>query len=169
MRIFAPILAAAIVGVAWWWTRRGTDPVTGETDNAPDAIDYAQVVMGSAENMIGATVDQSSAAANLAAFLLAIRARESGPDDSAYLIQCGGTYASSYAEHPALLGWRGLPLSDALCAGAGFGPGCVSTAAGAYQITKPTWTRLRDKLGLVDFSPASQDAAAVEPRKGCPG
>jgi lysozyme len=38
----------------------------------------------------------------------------------------------------------------------------VSTAAGAYQIIKPTWMRIKSRLGLMDFSPASQDMAAVE-------
>lgn len=70
---------------------------------------------------------------------------------------------ASFSDHPAVTGeWRGEPLSPAMCAGAGLGPGCVSTAAGAYQIIKPTWLSLKSKLGLPDFSPASQDAAAVE-------
>lgn len=70
---------------------------------------------------------------------------------------------SSFANHPAVTGeWRGERLSDAMCANAGFGPGCVSTAAGAAQIIKPTWLRVAAKLGLTDFSPASQDAATVE-------
>lgn len=69
----------------------------------------------------------------------------------------------SFADHPAVTGeWRGEPLPEAMCRAAGFGPSCVSTAAGAYQIIKPTWLRLKSKLGLVDFSPASQDAAAAE-------
>jgi lysozyme len=38
----------------------------------------------------------------------------------------------------------------------------VSSAAGAYQLIKATWIRLRDKLQLPDFSPASQDLAAVQ-------
>lgn len=70
---------------------------------------------------------------------------------------------ASFADHPAVTGeWRGEPLSDAMCAGAGLGPGCVSTAAGKYQIIKPTWLRLKKKLGLPDFSPESQDAACVQ-------
>ena len=69
----------------------------------------------------------------------------------------------SFADHPAVSGeWSGENLSLALCAGAGLGPGCVSTAAGAYQIIRPTWLRLKNKLSLPDFSPASQDAAATE-------
>lgn len=70
---------------------------------------------------------------------------------------------ASFADHPAITGeWSGERLSDAMCAGAGLGPGCVSTAAGAYQIIRPTWLRLKSKLSLPDFSPASQDAAAAE-------
>lgn len=70
---------------------------------------------------------------------------------------------SSLSDHPAVTGeWRGEALSDAMCSGAGLGPGCVSTAAGKYQIIKPTWLALKRKLNLPDFSPASQDAAAVE-------
>lgn len=70
---------------------------------------------------------------------------------------------NSFADHPAVTReWAGERLSDAMCADAGLGPGCVSTAAGAYQIIRPTWLRLKTKLGLPDFSPASQDAAATE-------
>lgn len=70
---------------------------------------------------------------------------------------------ASFADHPAVTGeWRGETLPDAMCTAAGFGPGCVSTAAGAYQIVKPTWLRLKKKLNLPDFSPASQDAACDE-------
>lgn len=69
----------------------------------------------------------------------------------------------SFADHPAVTGeWRGETLTDAQCAGAKLGPGCISSAAGAYQFIKPTWLRLKNKLGLPDFSPASQDAAAAE-------
>lgn len=69
----------------------------------------------------------------------------------------------SLADHPAITGeWGGERLPDAMCAGAGLGPGCVSTAAGRYQIIRPTWRELKADLNLPDFGPASQDAAAVE-------
>lgn len=68
----------------------------------------------------------------------------------------------SFADHPAVTGeWRGERLPDVMCAGAGLGPGCVSTAAGRYQIIKPSWLEGKRALGLRDFSPESQDRWAV--------
>jgi muramidase (phage lysozyme) len=64
---------------------------------------------------------------------------------------------ADFSKHPKALGWRGEPLDS-------LGPkykGLVSTAAGKYQINFPTWSDASRALGLVDFSPASQDAAAV--------
>ena len=40
--------------------------------------------------------------------------------------------------------------------------GLSSTAAGRYQIIFPTWEGVETKLDLPDFSPDSQDKAAVE-------
>ncbi len=40
-------------------------------------------------------------------------------------------------------------------------PGLFSTASGKFQIILPTWHQIRQTLGLHDFGPASQDAAAV--------
>jgi lysozyme len=63
-----------------------------------------------------------------------------------------------FRDHPAVTGeWRGESLAN-------LGPayaGKVSTAAGRYQIIKPTWLACQRALGLVDFSPASQDAACI--------
>lgn len=69
----------------------------------------------------------------------------------------------SFADHPYSLGeWPGVVLTDQQCRGAGLNPGCRSTAAGKYQITVITWRKVKPRLGLPDFSPASQDAAAIE-------
>lgn len=58
--------------------------------------------------------------------------------------------------------WNGELLPDHLCIAAGFSPGCKSTAAGKYQITRPTFLRLGGILRIRDFCPASQDAFAVQ-------
>lgn len=69
----------------------------------------------------------------------------------------------SLADHPAITGeWMGEKLPDAICIAAGVPLGSVSTAAGKYQIKKATWKTLKSRLGLRDFSPESQDAAAIE-------
>lgn len=102
--------------------------------------------------------------ANQAAFLKLIRFSE-GTDKAAdpYRVCYGYRHTiDSMADHPAITGeWKGETLPDAMCRKAGRDPGCVSTAAGAYQLIKPTWRGIRDRLHLPDFSPASQDRAAV--------
>lgn len=69
---------------------------------------------------------------------------------------------ASFADHPAVTGeWRGEKLPDSMCRAANLPSGCVSTAAGRYQLIKGTWLRAKRALELPDFGPASQDAAAV--------
>lgn len=60
----------------------------------------------------------------------------------------GGGSFSSYDKHPGIVGVRTKE-----------GP---STAAGKYQITKTTYDDIAPKLGITDFSPASQDRIALE-------
>lgn len=75
---------------------------------------------------------------------------------------------SDFSDHPVITGaCQPVPLPDAVCRAAGLGEGCVTTAAGAYQFIRPTWIRNRDALGLADFSPASQDAAALRELTTC--
>ncbi|MCZ2495726.1 glycoside hydrolase family protein [Xylophilus sp. Kf1] len=104
------------------------------------------------------------ASLNLTAFLAMIRAAE-GTDRSLnpYAVVFGyGPEITDLSDHPAITGeWRGARLPDAMCINAGYKPGCVSTAAGAYQIIRGTWVSCRNRLGLRDFSPASQDRAAT--------
>lgn len=101
---------------------------------------------------------------NQEAFLALIRYAE-GTDKVAdpYRVCYGYKHTIvSLDEHPAISGeWMGEKLSDAMCRNAGQKPGCVSTAAGAYQLIRPTWRGIRDRLRLTDFSPASQDRAAL--------
>lgn len=85
---------------------------------------------------------------NVAAFLKAIAAAEGGGYDFKY----GALKGRSNDR------WRFTDMSTHP------GPGIDgrSTAAGMYQITRPTWQHHGAKLGLRDFSPRTQDLIAVE-------
>ncbi|WP_431257214.1 glycoside hydrolase family 24 protein [Roseateles chitinivorans] len=112
-----------------------------------------------------ANVDGDTAARNTAAFLTMLQYAEgtAGQFDP-YRVCYGYSHTiQDLSNHPAVTGeWRGQPLSDSMCELAGFGPGCVSSAAGAYQLIKGTWLSVQRALSLPDFSGPSQDAAAVE-------
>lgn len=84
----------------------------------------------------------------IAAFLALIRRYESG---DRYNVIFGGQSFDSYAAHPGVR----VPFRNPAT-----GKPDISTAAGAYQFILPTWNALASRLGLADFSPASQDAAA---------
>lgn len=105
-----------------------------------------------------------AALANVSAFLAMIQwAEGTARHGDPYRVLYGhGEWSGALTDHPAELGWPGVPLTPLQCQGAGLAPGCVSTAAGAYQITRTTWRTLRARLGLVDFGPDAQDAAAIE-------
>lgn len=152
------LAVVAMAAAAVYYMRPGEQFIDGEGDAAPDLEDYGQQAIALADTY----TDEVRTDMNKAAFLMALRMGEGTSGSAGYRTLMGGALFDSYAAHPALMGWRGTPLTDAMCAGAGFGPGCVSTAAGAYQINKPTWNRVNAKLGLGDFTPASQDAAAWE-------
>lgn len=105
----------------------------------------------------------------LSALLYAIRMSEHFPADVVagrdYTTFFGGRQFSNLSDHPVATGeLSGVPLPAEWCRRAGFASGrCVSTAAGAYQITLPTWREFRERGGprLPDFSPRSQDIAAA--------
>lgn len=91
------------------------------------------------------------------AFLSCIRACEgtSGPDGYSALFGYypgNGRVFSDFSDHPN----KKFPFTQT------DGRVNYSSAAGAYQIIFPTWKRLKEKMGLPDFSPDSQDEAAVE-------
>ena len=73
------------------------------------------------------------------AFLDALSVGESGGD---YSILYGGSHFHDFSHFPQ---WEGKDNSH---------------AAGRYQFEPETWREQAEKLGLKDFSPASQDIAA---------
>jgi len=168
--------ALVFAGLAAWLLLRPREAAALQVDQATN--DTSVVPAAAASNLetnpIYSTVPippevraMNDPQANLSAFLFMIRSTEhvyprDVIGDAAYSIFYGGSKFSSFRDHPVITGEKkGVPLPDAMCAAAGLKPGCVSTAAGAYQLIKPTWVRLRDKLNLPDFSPLSQDRAAV--------
>lgn len=84
--------------------------------------------------------------ANVRAMLAVIRAGEGTADAGGYSRLFGGGVFSGWTDHPrkAVKRW-----------------GITSTAAGAYQFLSKVWDETRAVMGLPDFSPESQDLAAV--------
>ena len=80
------------------------------------------------------------------AFLSLIGFTEGTDDLHGYQTLYGGGKFDSFADHPR----------RAITAGA-----YTSTAAGRYQFLSKTWDWVAGQLGLKDFSPASQDKAAL--------
>lgn len=66
----------------------------------------------------------------------------------------GPSVFSGYAMHPFASGRMPILVREM--------PPLRSTAAGRYQLILPTWQYLQSKLKLLDFSPLSQDLAALE-------
>ncbi len=91
---------------------------------------------------------------NVKAFLWVIRHCEGTAGPNGYRTLFGGSLFDSFADHPRVV--KTFKLSK--------GGTLSSSAAGAYQILRRTWDGLIKKLGkqvLPDFSPSSQDRAAV--------
>lgn len=107
---------------------------------------------------------QQQSDANLTAFLHAIRWAEGTAGPEGYRTMFGGSLFNDYADHPRIAHRFTNAAGETLW----------TTAAGAYQFMAisplpsgaytrvNTWDRMQARLGLPDFSPQSQDAAAIE-------
>lgn len=150
------LAAAAGAGVAFLAWRSSSSSSSSEEDagtvDAPGLFDQlASELTGS--DAVNAD-DQ-----NVSAFLAMIRKAEGtdSPDGYralfGYLPSKGGPLFDSFADHPRVRTY-----------GEWITPGktTYTTAAGAYQITASTFDRVKGRLELTDFSPASQDAIALE-------
>jgi len=93
-------------------------------------------------------IEEAADHINVKAFLRAIRLGEGTLGDMGYNTIVGGQIFTDFSKHPGVRVY--LPKYDVW-----------STAAGAYQIIKPTWGRLLYQYKFPDFSPRSQDLAAI--------
>lgn len=146
--------AAAIVLLmgGYWWLReqqRASEPGAIE----PDALDTAFGYLSGAADLFDSAqtddtdTDTDMAQKNRAAFLAMIRYSEGATYNTLF---GGGTF-SGYADHPRQYITKNVG-----------GRALTSSAAGAYQFLARTWDPIAARLGLTDFSPASQDAGAIE-------
>ncbi|KGD11662.1 lysozyme [Burkholderia pseudomallei] len=88
---------------------------------------------------------------NREAFLTMIRVSEGTAATEGYRTLFGGELFSGFTDHPRRIVTRTMN-----------GRSISSSAAGAYQFLKRTWDEIAMRLDLPDFSPKSQDAAALE-------
>ncbi|MCS6791412.1 MAG: glycoside hydrolase family 104 protein [Oscillatoriaceae bacterium SKW80] len=89
--------------------------------------------------------------ANVKAFLDTIAWAEGTAGTDGYRTKYTGSKFTDYSTHPERVQCA-ISNGRQLC----------SNAAGRYQFLKSTYERIAQKLGLRDFSPRSQDLAAVE-------
>lgn len=160
------VLALVLAAVLFWPRRASADvdpatqdfaPIQPQAEDNPDAV-----------NLSDERIRPMSLPVDVNAFLYMIRSCEHRfpndvTNDACYEIFYGGTRFADLSDHPVITGELApVALPEAQCKAAGLKSPCYSTAAGAYQFIRPTWKRLRDKLGLDDFGFASQDRAALE-------
>lgn len=114
-------------------------------NSATDAIEGLSMGFLSIGNITRAKPDMLLLP-NVKAMLAVIRKGEGTSDTNGYKRIFGGQLFSSFADHPRITVKKG---------------GYTSSAAGAYQFLISTWDETRAKMRLNDFSPASQDLAAL--------
>ena len=167
----AALIAATAAGAAaalWLFRRSPNTTTTGEAEAEQDTS--AAAPLWNMADMIGEqlsmtpSTDTDTAERNIAAFLAMIRTAEGTAGPNGYRTMFGGQLFEGWADHPR----RALQFRDKA------GRQLWTSAAGAYQFmavspiptggstSVNTWDRIAARLGLPDFSPASQDAAAVE-------
>lgn len=120
----------------------------GEADQTTNFLEDV-IVNLSPGTYTPANVAPDVAATNVRAFLdmIAFAEGTAGHGQDGYNILYGYGTFDSYADHPR----QYIPFRNT-----------TTSAAGRYQILARTWDGVRAKIGAQDFSPVSQDAAAVE-------
>lgn len=145
----------ALVGLgAWYWySSRNNgefladlpDTLNGAVNAIADSVDSVTggfMRVSAMRNVTTADVNHP----NVQAFLRVIRRGEGTSDANGYRRIFGGQLFNSYEDHPRII------VSKS---------GYKSSAAGAYQFIISSWDETKNIMQLPDFTPASQDRAAV--------
>jgi len=124
------------------------DTSPGETGNPPmTQLDDSELPSVPPDGLTPVAYDVTNR--NLYAFLQLIKHGESPRDQyDGYRSIVYGGYFDDFSQHPKI--FKQIPGSTK-----------KTSAAGAYQITWTTWNDLQQSLQLPDFSPESQDKAAI--------
>lgn len=165
MKDIALIAAAGLLAYGAWRMSQG-DPQasdTASTDGGNDWLGSADGLLTDATQSTAEVIDSLTGGMmkisnmakvsafdlnnrNVQAMLRVIRRGEGTADADGYRRIFGGQLFSGYGDHPRVSVSRS---------------GYTSTAAGAYQFIVSSWDETARVMGLSDFSPASQDLAAV--------
>jgi muramidase (phage lysozyme) len=136
---------AGCLAYAWWVRQTPAGAIAGEGDEPPVWLDAVSDFFGT----WNVTNAEALGHPNMQAFLSLIRQGEGTAGANGYRTLVGGGLFSGYEDHP-----RQKVYIPSI--------GEYSTAAGAYQILERTWDWVKLAAGLPDFSPASQDLAAIQ-------
>lgn len=93
----------------------------------------------------------------LAAFLDLIAFSEGAAYDTIVTGESGPSTFSDFSDHPFAPQFNRAPVMVRA--------GLYSTAAGRYQLLYRYWVVYKAQLGIADYSPASQDAVAIQQMK----
>ncbi|MCE3602380.1 glycoside hydrolase family 104 protein [Massilia sp. P8910] len=137
--------AAVIACGAGWLYYQEVAGISGEAPTADIEPTFIEDAMSQVSN-IATSVADKLAEPQVLAFLALIRTGEGTTGPNGYRTMFGGGLFTSFADHPRTKVTRS---------------GYTSSAAGAYQFLPTTWDEMASKYGLRDFSPASQEIAAV--------
>lgn len=140
-------------GAAWYAARRNqiaaggvVDAVNSDWQGVADMVmelpGFNRIRMANMAEVDQSLVDHP----NVVAMLRVVRQGESSQSDVAYSMIVGGGRFSDFSDHPRQ--YRTIN-------------GARTSAAGAHQITATTWGDVQPAMHLPDFSPRSQDIAAL--------
>lgn len=148
-----------------------SDPATwgAYADDIQNAIEDLGAEVGASEESVQAMQNYDS---NVRAFLETIKLCEGTKNAGEYACLYGSTPGrprtfDGFADHPRIVSRISASDQRWTSAAGAYQFMAVSPIPGGGSTRMDTWDRLKARLGLSDFSPASQDAAAVELLREC--